>query len=47
MISLAQIIGLLCEQDWHSIQDVTPAGVQEEVASEEMMQDYSRQLHWE
>jgi hypothetical protein len=44
MMSLAQIIGLLCEQDWHSIQDLTPAGAQEEVASEEMMQDYSRQL---
>ena len=46
-VSLAQIVGLLCEQDWHSIQDVTPAGAQEEVASEEMMQHYSRQFRWE
>jgi hypothetical protein len=46
-VSLAQIVGLLCEDDWHSIQDVTPVGAQGEVAWEVMMQHYSRQFEWE
>jgi hypothetical protein len=46
-VSLAQVIGLLYEDDWHSIRDVTLVGAQEEVASEEMKQHYSRQLSWE
>jgi hypothetical protein len=46
-VSLTQNIGLLCQDDWHIIQDVTPAGAQGKVAWEVMMQHYSRQFEWE
>ena len=46
-VSLAEIVDLLQEQDWHRIRDLMPAGAQVQVASEEMMQHYARQLDWE